>query len=164
MPSDAHSFAAAVALVAMLLTAGSAAGQQDAGMGSGSSSKPLIDPWTGKRVGPTPAPPQNEPAPRQERGPAPTPRPDPDQAAKPTTTPPPRAKPKQGSKPKHAPQPKRTPSPAPTPAPPPAQPEPIPPAPRRAAPSPEDEAVMRDLELLMLMEMLKDYELFYEDP
>ncbi|MDD9932872.1 MAG: hypothetical protein OXT09_04675, partial [Myxococcales bacterium] len=44
-----------------------------------------------------------------------------------------------------------------------------PPAPTRRKPpktrrSAEDEAIMRDLELFMLMEMLKDYDLFYEDP
>ena len=50
------------------------------------------------------------------------------------------------------------PSPAPSPAPAP------PPAPPRSTPHPpDDEAVLRDLELYMLYEMLNDYEMFYDD-
>jgi hypothetical protein len=74
------------------------------------------------------------------------------------------------------------PAPAPPPAPPRAQPAPPPrppPAPNRAAPTPplpspapragsaqqaEDEAIMRDLEFYMLLEMLKHYPMFYDDP
>jgi hypothetical protein len=37
-----------------------------------------------------------------------------------------------------------------------------PPAPRKPAPSPEDEAIIEQLELFMLMEMLKDYDLLRE--
>lgn len=36
--------------------------------------------------------------------------------------------------------------------------------PKQRAPSAEDEAVLRHLELLMLLDMMKDYELFHDDP
>jgi hypothetical protein len=38
---------------------------------------------------------------------------------------------------------------------------PVPPPP--PASRPEDDAIVRDLELYMLFEMLNDYELFYDD-
>jgi hypothetical protein len=60
----------------------------------------------------------------------------------------------------------RPPAPVPAPAPPPkAQPKPPPPAPPPKPPPaalPEDEAIIEQLELFMLMEMLKDYEILRE--
>jgi hypothetical protein len=53
------------------------------------------------------------------------------------------------------------------PPPAPAKPKPPPPKAKPPAPPvkalPEDEAIVRDLELYMLFEMLNDYELFYDD-
>ena len=58
----------------------------------------------------------------------------------------------------------------PAPRPPkPAQKKPAPPRAKAKPPAPpakthpEDEAIVRDLELYMLFEMLNDYELFYDD-
>jgi len=56
------------------------------------------------------------------------------------------------------PQPKPPPAPKAPPKPPPAPPKPAPPP----AADPEDEAIIEQLELFMLMEMLKDYEILRE--
>jgi hypothetical protein len=69
------------------------------------------------------------------------------------------------------------PTPAPKQAPGPAPPKPPAPKPKTKqappqvspkpppAPTPQDdEAILRNLELLMLLDMLKDYTLFYDDP
>lgn len=52
---------------------------------------------------------------------------------------------------------------APKPAPPKPKPAPKPQPPPRRPPQSEDDAIVRDLELYMLFEMLNDYELFYDD-
>jgi hypothetical protein len=84
-----------------------------------------------------------------QAAPRPVPAPKPHKLAPPKPVPAPDAGVAPGSPPKLAPAP---------PAEPPAKPDPSPPL------SPEDQAVARQLELWMLMEMLKDYRLFYDDP
>jgi hypothetical protein len=81
--------------------------------------------------------------------------------------PPPAAKPTEKKPPAPAP----TPAPAPPPAAkPPAAPKPAPPPPKAKPPAPppkppahpEDEAIIEQLELFMLMEMMKDYDILRE--
>ena len=57
----------------------------------------------------------------------------------------------------------KKPAPLPAKAKPPAPPKPQPAPKPPAKAHPEDEAIVRDLELYMLFEMLNDYELFYDD-